>query len=167
MFTGEPVLSNLGRFVVVIWCFVVLILTQSYTASLTSLLTVEKLRPSFTNVNELLKNGEIVGYPKFSFVLAMLKELKFKQSNLKMYHSMANLEELFANGEISAAFDESPYLKLFVARHCSNYTMVGPTYKTNGFGFVSFSHSVIICSNDVQCVCVYKCKLMHVYFFNF
>lgn len=143
MIAGEQVLSNLGRFVVIIWFFVVLILTQSYTASLTSLLTVEKLRPSFTDVNELLKNGEIVGYPKYSFVLAMLEEMKFKKSNLKIYHSMEHLGQLFANGEISAAFDESPYLKLFVAQHCSNYTMVGPTYKTNGFGFVSFfSHAL-------------------------
>ncbi|MBA0848200.1 hypothetical protein Goshw_029625, partial [Gossypium schwendimanii] len=42
----EKVVSNLGRFVVIIWCFVVLVLTQSYTASLTSLLTVEQLQPT-------------------------------------------------------------------------------------------------------------------------
>ncbi|KAM1527098.1 hypothetical protein ACFX1Z_016643 [Malus domestica] len=37
----ERVVSNLARFVVIIWCFVVLILTQSYAASLTSFLTVQ------------------------------------------------------------------------------------------------------------------------------
>lgn len=154
MIPGEQVLSNLGRFVVIIWFFVVLILTQSYTASLTSLLTVQKLRPSFTDVNELLKDGEIVGYPKYSFVLAMLEEMKFKKSNLKRYDSMEHLGQLFANGEISAAFDESPYLKLFVAQHCSNYTMVGPTYKTNGFGFVSIFSHTLFCSNSVEHVCI-------------
>ncbi|XP_015884529.3 glutamate receptor 2.8 [Ziziphus jujuba] len=132
----ERILSNLARFVVIIWCFVATILTQSYTASLTSLLTVEQLRPSFTDVNELLKNGEKVGYPKYSFVGRMIEGLKFKQENLKEYNSLQHLEQLFANDEISAAFDENPYLELFVAQHCPNFTLVGPSYKTNGFGFV-------------------------------
>ncbi|KAJ4831370.1 hypothetical protein Tsubulata_021667 [Turnera subulata] len=44
----EKVVSNLGRTVVIIWFFVVLILTQSYTASLTSLLTVQNLQPTVT-----------------------------------------------------------------------------------------------------------------------
>ncbi|XP_015884528.3 glutamate receptor 2.8 [Ziziphus jujuba] len=131
----ERILSNLARFVVLIWCFVVTILTQSYTANLTSLLTVEQLRPSLTDVNELLKNGEKVGHPKYSFVRWMIEGLKFKEENLVEYNSLQHLEQLFANGEISAAFDESPYLRLFVAQHCSNFTLVGPTYKTDGFGF--------------------------------
>ncbi|PON73154.1 Ionotropic glutamate receptor [Parasponia andersonii] len=133
----EQVVSNLARFVVTIWCFVVLILTQSYTASLTSLLTVEQLRPTLTDVNELIKTGMKVGFPKGSFVLGMLKEfLPFKRSQIKEYNSLENLGELLENGEIVAAFDEIPYMKLFIAKHCSNYTMVGPTYKTDGFGFV-------------------------------
>ncbi|XP_016647148.1 PREDICTED: glutamate receptor 2.8-like [Prunus mume] len=39
------------------------------------------------------------------------------------------------NGGVAAIFDEIPYLKLFIAKNCSEYTMVGPTYKTDGFGF--------------------------------
>ncbi|KAM7480993.1 hypothetical protein LguiB_005576 [Lonicera macranthoides] len=50
----EQVVSNLSRLVVIIWCFVVLILTQSYTASLTSTLTVKQLEPTFTSVEELI-----------------------------------------------------------------------------------------------------------------
>jgi glutamate receptor, ionotropic, plant len=41
LFAEEKLESNLSRFVVIIWVFVVLILTSSYTASLTSMLTVE------------------------------------------------------------------------------------------------------------------------------
>ncbi|KAL0323996.1 UNVERIFIED_CONTAM: Glutamate receptor 2.7 [Sesamum calycinum] len=40
------------------------------------------------------------------------------------------------NGGIAAAFDETPYIKMFLAKYCSEYTMVGPMYKTAGFGFV-------------------------------
>ncbi|KAJ7958445.1 Glutamate receptor [Quillaja saponaria] len=39
------------------------------------------------------------------------------------------------NGGIAAAFDEIPYMRLFLGTYCSKYTMVEPTYKTDGFGF--------------------------------
>src|SRR4051812_35583457 len=42
----ENLKSNLSRFVVLVWVFVVLILQSSYTASLTSMLTVPQLEPT-------------------------------------------------------------------------------------------------------------------------
>lgn len=50
--------SNWTRFVMIIWIFVVLILTQSYTASLASLLTGDKLYPAVVDVNELRQTGK-------------------------------------------------------------------------------------------------------------
>ncbi|CAL5395133.1 unnamed protein product [Camellia sinensis] len=132
----EKVVSNLARFVVIIWCFVVLILTQSYTASLSSMLTVHRLEPSITDVQQLIKKGHPVGYPNASFVGDILKGMEFSESQLKGYHTVyGDLNAAFSNKSIVAAFDEIPYLKPFIGRHCSNYTMVPPTYKTGGFGF--------------------------------
>ncbi|XP_059658211.1 glutamate receptor 2.7-like [Cornus florida] len=135
----EKVLSNLARFVVIIWVFVVLILTQSYTASLTSMLTVQHLQPTVTNINELVKKGESVGYQKGSFILELLKK-NFDESKLMIYNTSEELHELFkkgsGNGGIAAAVDEFPYMKLFLRKYCSKYTMVQPTNKTDGFGFV-------------------------------
>lgn len=68
--TGERVVSNLARFVMIVWCFVVLVLTQSYTASLSSLLTVQQLQT--TDLYLLLKNRESIGYRKGSLVQGML-----------------------------------------------------------------------------------------------
>uniref|UniRef100_A0A6N2KDK0 Glutamate receptor n=1 Tax=Salix viminalis TaxID=40686 RepID=A0A6N2KDK0_SALVM len=136
----ERVVNNLSRFVLIIWCFVVLILTQSYTASLTSLLTVKQLQPEVTDVNDLIKRGEYVGYHEGSFVAGILLELGFDNSKLVMYNSFEKCDELFSkgsgNGGISAAFDEAPYMKLFLSKYCSKYTMIEPTFKTAGFGFV-------------------------------
>ena len=133
--------NNLSRVVLIIWCFVVLILTQSYTASLTSLLTVQRLQPKFTDVNELIKKGEYVGYHEGSFVLGILLELGFDKSKLVMYNSAEKCDELFSkgsgNGGIAAAFDEAPYMKLFLSKYCSKYTMIDPTFKMAGFAFVS------------------------------
>ncbi|CAI9772308.1 unnamed protein product [Fraxinus pennsylvanica] len=136
----EKITSNLARFVLIIWFLVVLILTQSYTASLTSMLTVQQLQPTVKDINQLLKNKECVGYQRGSFVFGLLKGMNFDESRLKQYSSLEECDELFlkgsGNGGISAAFDEIPYMKLFLAKYCSKYTMVDPTYKTGGFGFV-------------------------------
>ncbi|CBI23993.3 unnamed protein product, partial [Vitis vinifera] len=92
----DRVVSNLAQFMVIIWFFVVLILTQSYTASLTSMLTVQ-----------------------------------------------------YSDGGIAAAFEEIPYMKLFLAKYCSKYTAVQPTYKF-GFGFVFPKRSPLIPDVSMQ-----------------
>ncbi|KAF3954700.1 hypothetical protein CMV_019985 [Castanea mollissima] len=136
----EIVVSNLARFVVIIWVFVVLILTQSYTASLTSLLTVQQLQPTVTDINQLIKNGEYVGYQGGSFVLAILKKMNFDETKLKVYDTPEECDILLskgsANGGIAGAIFEIPYMKLFLGQYCSKYTMVESIYKIDGFGFV-------------------------------
>ncbi|PQM35368.1 hypothetical protein Pyn_27639 [Prunus yedoensis var. nudiflora] len=136
----ERVVNNLARFVVILWCFVVLILTQSYTASLTSLLTVQQLQPTVTDVNLLIKNRNNVAYQRGSFVYGILKQQGFQDENLKTFNTAEELNQLFHNSSrkygISAAFDETPYMKLFLATYCSKYTMIPPTFKADGFGFV-------------------------------
>ncbi|KAJ9179544.1 hypothetical protein P3X46_011320 [Hevea brasiliensis] len=149
----EKVFNNWARLVVIIWSFALLILTQSYTASFASLLTVQRLQPSVTYVNELIQNGESVGCPTGSFVYGILKKLGFQDNQLLSYNSPEEVDKLFSEGTgnhgIVAAFDESPYMKLIQARSCSNYTTVEPStfmlktpsrnfqqFKTDGFGFV-------------------------------
>jgi ionotropic glutamate receptor len=138
------VVNNWSKFVMIIWIFVVLILTQSYTASLTSMLTVQRLQPAFIDVKEIKKNGYFVGYQKDSFVKGLLtKQLNFDESKLKAYTTPEEYNEALArgshNGGVEVIFDEIPFIKLFLAKYCSKYTMVGPTYRTGGFGFVSLS----------------------------
>ncbi|KAL0330147.1 UNVERIFIED_CONTAM: Glutamate receptor 2.8 [Sesamum radiatum] len=135
----EKVISNLARFVLIIW-FLVLILTQSYTASLASMLTVQKLQPTVNDVNVLIRNKEYVGYMQGSFIFGLLKKMNFDESRLVEYKSPEELDELLTkgsgNGGIAAAFHEIPYIKLFLSKYCSKYMMVEPIHKADGFGFV-------------------------------
>ncbi|KAL5699840.1 hypothetical protein ACHQM5_030682 [Ranunculus cassubicifolius] len=135
----EKVVSNLARFVLIIWIFVVLILTSSYTASLTSMLTVQKLQPTITDIHELIKSGEFVGYQTGSFITNLLKDLGVDPSKTRDYGSPDEYYDALSrgsqNGGVSAIIDEIPYIKLFIAKHCKKFTMVGPTYRTAGFGF--------------------------------
>ena len=67
--------------------------------------------------------------------------MKFNESKLVIYASSEELDELFSNkslkGGIVAAFDEIPYIKIFLAKYYSKYIAVGPMYKFDGFGFVT------------------------------
>ncbi|CAF1863909.1 unnamed protein product [Brassica oleracea] len=136
----EKVVSNLARFVVIVWCFVVLVLTQSYTANLTSFLTVQRLKPEVTTVNELIKNEEIVGYQNGSFVLKFLINKGFQGSKLKAYNSAEECHTLLitgtSKGGIAAAFDEVAYLKVIISQYCNKYAIVEPSFKSSAFGFV-------------------------------
>ncbi|KAJ1281373.1 hypothetical protein BS78_04G301500 [Paspalum vaginatum] len=136
----EKLESNLSRFVVTIWVFVVLILTSSYTASLTSMLTVQKLQPAVTDVREIQRMGYRIGYQEGSFIEASLQKMGFDKAKMKSYSTAAEYADALAkgpaNGGVAAVFDEIPYLKLFLSRYCNGYTMFGPVYKTDGFGFV-------------------------------
>ena len=62
-------------------------------------------------------------------------------AQLKSYKGSEELNELLSkgteNGGVAAVFDEVPYMKLILGKYCHKYSMVQPTYKTGGFGFVS------------------------------
>lgn len=130
--------SNWTRLVLVIWVFVVLILTQSYTASLASFLTVQRLQPKYVDVRDLVRSQHFVGYQKGSFVKDFLiQEMNFSETKLISYGSTEEYHDALSSGGVAAIFDEIPYINLFLAKYCNKFTMVGPTYKTAGLSFVS------------------------------
>jgi ionotropic glutamate receptor len=138
---GERVDSILSRLVVIVWVFVLLVITSSYTANLSSILTVQQLQPTVTDVHELLRKGEYVGYHNGSYVVDLLEELGFDRRNIRAYNTPDDFADALSrgskNGGIAALIHEVPYIKIFLAENCKGYTMVGPIYKSEGFGFVS------------------------------
>nr|ABW81168.1 GTR2 [Capsella rubella] len=137
----EKVVSNLARFVVIVWCFVVLVLTQSYTANLTSILTEQRFKPDVITMKDLIRNGETsVGYQLGSFVRELLKTQGFRDTQLKAYTTSEHCNKLLSDGPtkggIAAAFDELAYLKVILSQYCPKYALVEPSFKTAGFGFV-------------------------------
>ncbi|RWR75355.1 glutamate receptor 2.3-like protein [Cinnamomum micranthum f. kanehirae] len=138
VYVGERLVSNWSKFVVIIWLFVVWILTTSYTANFTSLLTIQQLQPAVNDISDLIKNRDNVGYQDGGFVVNLLRTMNVEESHLKAYTYAEEFAEALSNGSVTAIFDEIPYLRLFLAKNenCGKYKMVGPIYKTGGFGFV-------------------------------
>ncbi|XP_060206071.1 glutamate receptor 2.8-like isoform X1 [Lycium barbarum] len=135
----EKIVNNLARLVVVVWMFVLLILSSTYTASLSSRLTVPKLQPSITDVRELIKNRDFVGCQEGSFIVDFLKKQGFEGSRIRTFTSPDDCDAALSrgskNGGISAFYDVIPYSKLFLSKHCDKYMTVGPTHRTDGFAF--------------------------------
>ncbi|XP_020882835.1 glutamate receptor 2.3 [Arabidopsis lyrata subsp. lyrata] len=137
----ERVFSFWARALVITWYFLVLVLTQSYTASLASLLTSQQLNPTITSMRSLLDKGESVGYQRTSFILGKLKEEGFPKSRLVPFDTAEECDELLSKGTkkggVAGAFLEIPYLRLFLGQFCNTYKMVEEPFNVDGFGFVS------------------------------
>ncbi|KAJ7966618.1 Glutamate receptor [Quillaja saponaria] len=134
---SEPIKSNLARFVLAPWLFVILIVTASYTASLTSMMTVSQLRPSVLDIETLQRTNATIGCNRKSFIVKYLTDvLKFSPETIRRFDSINDYPTAFENKEIVAAFFIAPHAKIFLTTHCKGYIKSGPTYKMGGLGFV-------------------------------
>ncbi|KAK7246401.1 hypothetical protein RIF29_41269 [Crotalaria pallida] len=133
----EKINSNSARVVVGVWLFLVFVLTSSYTASLSSMLTVKRLK-SGRDIEWLKQNNLPVGCDNSStFVKDFLMNVYDFQKELIIYvDSEHDIIEKFKNKKIAALFLESPYEKVFLDKHCNDYTAITATYKFGGLGFV-------------------------------
>ncbi|TKY71790.1 Glutamate receptor 2.7 [Spatholobus suberectus] len=133
----EKMHSNLTRMVMVSWLFLVLILTSCYTASLSSMLTVNKLQPNVTDIQWLKRNNIKIGCDGDSFVRSFLEKVeKFKPENIINVTNEYKYDDAFKNNSIAAAFLELPYEKVFINEYCNRYTGSTPRTRFGGLGFM-------------------------------
>ncbi|XXG82861.1 hypothetical protein AAC387_Pa10g0746 [Persea americana] len=137
----ENTVSTLGRLVLIIWLFVVLIINSSYTASLTSILTVQQLSSRIEGIDSLISSNEPIGIQSGSFIKNYLvEELNVAESrivNLETPEDFATaLDRGPINGGVAAIVDESPYIELFLSDTNCKFKTVGQEFTKSGFGFV-------------------------------
>ncbi|CAI0434809.1 unnamed protein product [Linum tenue] len=135
----ENTVSALGRMVLLIWLFVVLIINSSYTASLTSILTVQQLFSPIKGIESLKEGNDPIGYQTGSFAEYYLgEELRIPKSRLIELGSpeeyAAALQKGPKNGGVAAIVDELPYVELFLASQCT-FRIVGQEFTKSGWGF--------------------------------
>lgn len=135
-------MSTLGRMVLFIWLFVVLIINSSYTASLTSILTVQQLSSSIRGIESLITTNERIGFQVGSFAENYLKEeLNIPQSRLVALGSPEEYAEKLSTGIVAAIVDERPYIDLFLSYRCQ-FQIVGQEFTKSGWGFVSINFQI-------------------------
>jgi ionotropic glutamate receptor len=141
--SGQDTVTALGRFVLIIWLFVVLIINSSYTASLTSILTVQQLVTGITGIDNLIASGLPIGYQTGKFTRNyLIQELNVPESRLVPLSTVQEYADALnrgpKNGGVAAIVDEMPYVKIFLSSHC-NFRIVGQEFTKEGWGFVCFS----------------------------
>ncbi|KAF8695535.1 hypothetical protein HU200_037381 [Digitaria exilis] len=134
----ENTVSTLGRFVLIIWLFVVLIINSSYTASLTSILTVQQLSTGIQGLDGLLSSNQPIGFQVGSFARSyMMEELGVPASRLRelaITDYADSLQRGPGNGGVAAIVDELPYVELFLSTNCQ-FRTVGQEFTKSGWGF--------------------------------
>ncbi|CAA2970198.1 glutamate receptor -like isoform X1 [Olea europaea subsp. europaea] len=132
----ESIRNNLSRLTLAIWLCVIVVVTASYTAVLSSMMTVPRLKPSIVDIDYLKNSNATVGCNGKGFVVKYLLEtLKFNRANIKKIASISDYPEAFEKGQISAAFLISPHAKVFVAKN-KRYVVAKPSFEVGGLAFV-------------------------------
>lgn len=118
---------------------------QSYTANLSAMFTLDQL--DFTYSQDYY-----IGYQVGSFVKDyLINQQHISETKLRNYSSIEQYHEAMEkggkNGGIDAIVDEIPYMNVLLNKYSSKYKILGPRYRTDGFGFVSslFSLCSVIC----------------------
>ncbi|OMO56677.1 Ionotropic glutamate receptor [Corchorus capsularis] len=129
--------NNASSIVNVLWLFLVLILTQTYTNVLTTELTSSQ--SEMFNIDSLKRTNAVIGCDGQSqSILYLVKVLGFKRRNIRTIASFDDYENALSTGNIKAAFLLMTYAEVLLAKHCTDFTEIILPYSYNlgGFGFV-------------------------------
>ncbi|XP_023632761.1 glutamate receptor 3.4 isoform X2 [Capsella rubella] len=137
----ENTVSSLGRLVLIIWLFVVLIINSSYTASLTSILTVRQLTSRIEGIDTLVASNELIGVQDGTFARNYLvNELNIAPSRIKFLKDeeqyLSALQLGPKDGGVAAIVDELPYIEVLLTNSNCKFRTVGQEFTRTGWGFV-------------------------------
>jgi hypothetical protein len=154
---GESVYSNSTRVVVVVWLFVAFVLTASYTANLSSMLTIERLEP------RIEMNNATIGFDKCSFLgKYLVNTLHFNPASIKEIENEEQYIKKFESNGITAALLERPYAEVFLKKYCKGYASVATFYRFGGFGFVSNKYKNLLNSCGKLHLIILKRKMLKI-----
>ncbi|XP_047148072.1 glutamate receptor 3.7 [Vigna umbellata] len=135
----EDTVSSLSKMVMIVWLFLLMVITASYTASLTSILTVEQLSSPITGIESLIASSWPIGYQVGSFAYSYLADnLYISKSRLVSLGSPEEyalaLQKGPSEGGVAAIVDELPYVELFLSKE-TDFGIIGQPFARNSWGF--------------------------------
>jgi ionotropic glutamate receptor len=105
-----------SRFLVIVWVFVVLILTSSYSANLTSTKTISRMQ---------LNHQMVFGGSTTSMT-----------AKLGSINAVEAYAQLLRDGTLNHVINEIPYLSILIGNYPNDFVMTDRVTNTNGFGFM-------------------------------
>ncbi|RAL42874.1 hypothetical protein DM860_009381 [Cuscuta australis] len=162
---AEKTVSALGRIVMLVWLFLLLVVTSSYTASLTSILTVQQLSSPITGMDSLVATKWPIGYLVGSFVPKYLRDnYNVPLSRLVCLHSPEEYESALRRGPggggVAAIVDELPYIQLFLANR-TDFGIIGQPFTKKEWGFVFQKDSPVAVDMSTAILKLSESKKLH------
>ncbi|XP_024964403.1 glutamate receptor 3.1-like [Cynara cardunculus var. scolymus] len=129
-FHEGKILNRCSKIVLVIWLSMIFIVVQIFTATLSSWLTLDQLRP------RLPSSFENVGYQDGSFLKDLIaQKSNYSGRNIVPLKGVEEFKNALSNGSVNAIYDELPYIQLFLAKYGSDYMKFGPINQESGIAF--------------------------------
>ncbi|GMJ01287.1 glutamate receptor 1.4 [Hibiscus trionum] len=130
----EQLRNKWSIFIAAVSLFMLFILSSSYTATLASVMTVQHI--------ELHSKRSYIGYLGGSNITqgVLINNMNFENDSLKPLQTAGEYADALSKGSrkggVSAILDEMPYIKIFLAEHPGDYSLIKSMPITNGFAFV-------------------------------
>ncbi|KAK4255352.1 hypothetical protein QN277_008363 [Acacia crassicarpa] len=132
----ENTVSAGGRTVLLIWAFVVLIINSSYTANLTSILTVQQLTSHIEGIDNLISSNQPIGVQDGSFIADYLtSEFQIAKSRIVNLKSEQDYIDALDHGRVAAIVEERPYVEILMSQTKCKFKIVGQEFTKSGLGF--------------------------------
>lgn len=149
----------------ILWLFVVLIINSSYTASLTSILTVQQLSSKVQGIDSLISSTDPIGIQDGSFAYDyLIDELNVGESRLRIMKSqndyISALQKGPSGGGVAAIVDERPYVELFLSNTKCKFRIVGQEFTKSGWGFVSIIAAILIFISHAPSFVICSCPIL-------
>ncbi|KAF5956877.1 hypothetical protein HYC85_004102 [Camellia sinensis] len=137
---GENIVSTLGCLVLMLWLFVLLIINSSYTASLTSILTVQQLTSNIKGIDSLISSTNSIGVQDGSFAYNyLIEELNIAESKIKTLKNQEEHVDALHKGPkvggVAAIVDELPYIELLLYKINCKFRTVLQEFTKSRWGF--------------------------------
>ncbi|KAI3827591.1 hypothetical protein L1987_01669 [Smallanthus sonchifolius] len=129
-FHEGKILNKNSKVVLITWLCMIFVIVQIFTATLSSWLTIDQMRP------RLPSSFENVGYQYGSYLNDYItQKYNCSDNNLVPLKSIEEFKDALSNGSVNAVFDELPYVELFLAKYGSSYMKFGPINQESGLAF--------------------------------
>ncbi|KAH7307769.1 hypothetical protein KP509_22G077000 [Ceratopteris richardii] len=141
LFRRDCIKNPLSKFVMMAWIIFILLVSASYTASLSSILTVNKRSPKHLEIQDL--RNKKVGYQDGSIVREYLRNNHI--TDLCPLKSVSAYGESLRKKKVSAIVDEIPCISLFLAEEQSASKCdfsVSKKLTIEGLGFAFYNGSL-------------------------
>ncbi|GJY20761.1 extracellular solute-binding protein 3 [Tanacetum coccineum] len=154
-FHEGKILNRCSKVVLVMWLCMIFIVVQIFTATLSSWLTLDQLRP------RLPTSYENAGYQGGSFIKDLIiQRYNCSGERLMVLESYEDFKNALSNGSVNAVFDELPYIDIFLSKYGSEYMKFGPINQESGIAFAFAIDSPLLQTFSRAVIHVTESKIM-------